>query len=443
MNLKYKNIVIYGMSKTGRALLEFLKSKNVTLFLYDDKISVQEFVNNINIFEFNTSMFLNKAIDLVLISPGIRLVNNEIIYLAKKYGIKISNEIELAYSLCKSKNIVAVTGTNGKTTVTELITHILSCKYTVYKCGNIGIPFISVVDKVNKNDYVIIELSSFQLELIDKFNPYIAVITNLKPDHLDRYSSTMEYYKAKLNIYKNQNCNEYCILNYDDENTLKYTVDCHSKIFYFSLSKNCQCKFIDNEYIDCNINGNEKLYSIKDFKLVGYHNVQNAMIGVIIGEIVDIDKESILKMLNTFNTIEHRMEVVKSHRNIVFINDSKATNIDATINAVKYLKNRQVHLILGGSDKGEDFDELFKNLNGNISVYIYGKTKDKMIKSAINVGYNNYKVYNNLKLVLNDILKYVNDDDIVILSPACASFDEFKNYEERGEYFKKWVNSND
>ena len=148
-------------------------------------------------------------------------------------------------------------------------------------------------------------------------------------------------------------------------------------------------------------------------------------------------------MLNAFNSIEHRMEVVKSHRNIVFINDSKATNIDATINAVKYLKNRQVHLILGGSDKGEDFDELFKNLNGNISVYIYGKTKDKMIKSAINVGYNNYKVYNNLKLVLNDILKYVNDDDIVILSPACASFDEFKNYEERGEYFKKWVNSND
>ncbi|MGN1227992.1 MAG: UDP-N-acetylmuramoyl-L-alanine--D-glutamate ligase [Christensenellales bacterium] len=443
MNLKGKRVLVYGLSKTGIAVLEFLKNRQAIIYVFDDKISVSNFIDNKIVLPFNPFLIENGYIDLIVISPGVPLLNNDLIISAKKHKIKIVSEIELAYQFCKSKNIIGVTGTNGKTTVTELIYSILNKKYKCYKCGNIGIPFISIVDKIEKSDYIVIELSSFQLETIKKFRPKISVILNLAPDHLNRYKSVDEYYNTKLSIYKNQKLTDYCIINDDDKNTKRLMKKCKAKVIKFSLkNKNCDAYIKNNSFMLKDGNKEFVISFVKDVKLKGEHNQKNLLVGILVGNLLKVELTNIQNVIENFCALEHRLEFVKNIDGVEYVNDSKATNIDATKQALTSFKDERVHLLLGGSDKGENFEDLFANLSDNIICYIYGNTKDKMIQSALNSGYSNYIVHNKLSDALNDAKSKAKAGDIVLLSPACASFDEFDNFEMRGKFFKEWVNKN-
>lgn len=441
MKVTGKRILIYGMSRTGLALLEFLKKRQAIIYLYDDNQDVSKYIDNKIILPFSEFLIDASLLDLIIVSPGVSL-ETKLLKMAKLNKINVIGEVEFAFNFCKSKKMIAITGTNGKTTTTELISQVLSQKYKVHKCGNIGIPFISVVDSIEVQDYVVLEISSFQLETIKKFRPKISVILNLKPDHLDRYEDLNDYYKSKLKIYKNQKRKDICILNKDDENINKLvkTIHCKAKKIYFSKCNYNVNGFIRDKSIILKMGKNEQLISyLENLKLQGEHNYLNILATVLVGIIENVDIDNVRNVIENFNSLEHRQEFVKNVDGVEYVNDSKATNIDATINALTAYKNKRVHLLLGGSDKGEEFENFFKSLSNNVKCYIFGETREKMKWSAINVGYFNFVVLNKLCDALNDAKKNAKASEIVLLSPACASFDEFSNFEERGKYFKEWV----
>lgn len=453
LKLKNKNILVYGLSRTGQALLDFLKNKKCKVFAYDDIFSSSdsqiigesyEIINKYNATYFDENKIDLKKIDMIIFSPGVPL-NSELLIKAKLHKILIMGEIEFAYHFCKSKNIIAITGTNGKTTTTTLVHHIIKSERICYIGGNVGIPFISFAEKVNKSDVVVLELSSFQLESVIKFRPKISCILNLHPDHLNRYKNVLQYYKSKLNIARNQKRNDVCVLNFDDINFKEINFESKAKKLWFSLENGNADAF--TYYKAFLVKNNNKLNTanvvvkFEDVHLVGNHNYLNILASILICEQIGISNENIFESLKTFKPIEHRLEFVKNIDGVQYYNDSKATNIDATLNALTAFKKDKVHLILGGSDKGEDFTELFKNLNENIYCYFCGEVNQKLTRIATDIGYHNYTTHNRLIDALNSAKENACAGDVILLSPACASFDEFRNYEERGKYFKSWVNN--
>ncbi len=434
MNLKNKNILIYGLGKSGIASLNILVKYGANIFIYDkDKEKLKKYKkNSIHIY----TKEYNEHLDFVIKSPGVN-PNDEILQNVLESNIPIISEIEFGYNLCKSNNIVGITGTNGKTTSTELITEILSVDNKVYKCGNIGYPFCNYVDKISKKDFVVIELSSFQLENISSFKPKVALITNIAEDHLDRYSTFEDYKTAKFNICKNLQENDFLILN---ENLSNEHIKTNAKKYFFSTSGSVIGTYIvgnkvffqDYEKSPIEICELEK----RHFEV--RHNIENILACVCVACVLNISKKSIQIAIQNFNSIEHRFERITKINGIEFVNDSKATNIHATLSAVKDVKAK-VHLLLGGSDKGENFDNLFSNLPQNVQVYLFGSTTNKMVLSCLHVGFSKFKICKNMRNALENAYKSAQKNELILLSPACASFDEFRNFEERGKFFKEWV----
>lgn len=454
MRLKNKNILIYGFSITGQAVFNFLKNKKCNIFIFENfcsdkiKLNMEKYKNDfikygVTLFDLNHNNL--KSIDLIIVSPGVPL-NSELLKVARKNKILIMGEIEFAYRFCKSKNIIGITGTNGKTTTASLVHHIVKTYKKCYIGGNIGIPFISFADKVEKDDVVVLELSSFQLETTIKFKPKISCVLNLHPDHLDRYGNEQEYYKAKLNIIKKQTYKNFCVINYDDANFSNLNLKKCIKKYYFSLKNNSANAFCFNdEFFIKNIDkGNEnipkQIAKFEDVNLIGSHNYLNILASILICKKIGVPNDFITSALKTFKPLNHRLEFVKNINGVCYYNDSKATNIDACLSALETFKDVEVRLLLGGSDKGEDFSLLFKKLGKNVQCYLYGEVLNKMVQSAENVGYYNYKTHKMLIDALTSASCDANAGDVVLLSPACASFDEFSGYEERGDFFKSWVN---
>ena len=426
--------LIVGFGISGNAAKLFLENRNVECVFAKD-IDVNGDKN------LKDQKYLDRLFDglsFIVKSPGVPQ-DALILKLARKRKIKIIGEFELGAINLKG-DIIAITGTNGKTTTVSIIKHLLqSQNKKVFLAGNIGTAVCSICEKTDAETINILECSSFQLEKISKFHAHIAGILNFSPDHLNRHKTMKAYIKAKQNITKNQTKEDFLLINADDEMLMKNIPNTKAKIFYFSTKKKvfgCYVKnsciyFNDGKYI-------KKLVSLKNVKLVGEHNISNILCAVL-AVYLQTGKLLLLANISNFYGVSHRIEYVKTIQGVAYFNDSKATNIDSVLVAVKSFSNN-INLILGGSDKGYDFDKLFKLLPKNVTYIVaFGETSSKIEESAFKFRFKNFIKTKTLKEAMIISKNNAKQGEIVLLSPACASFDQFKNYEERGNIFKKIV----
>lgn len=430
--------LILGNGVSGKSAYRLLKDKGYDVEFLDEKYLGYNYSEKLNKKVICNLDRLLDGLSFIVISPGIDINNSLISYLKTK-NIKVIGELELGYLFLKG-DIIAITGTNGKTTTSLLIKFLLN-GYTAnsYIGGNIGTAVTSFADKTNYKDITVLECSSYQLESIDRFKPNICAILNISEDHLARHKSMQNYISAKHNITKNQDKNDVLLINADCELLMQNIPKTNAKIYYFSTKHKVLGCYIKDNCIYFNDNLNEvKLVSLEKIKLLGMHNLSNILCSVLAVYLLT-GQIKLLENISNFQGVEHRIEFVKTINGVSFYNDSKATNIDSTLVAVNSFKNN-INLILGGSEKGYDFDKLFQNLPDNVSnIVVFGQTKLKIYNCAKKFGFKNIYKCDTLRqctLLLYSISK---SNDIILLSPACASFDHFKNFEERGCVFKKIV----
>jgi UDP-N-acetylmuramoylalanine--D-glutamate ligase len=449
---KYKKISVIGAARSGVAAARLLKNKGYEVFLSDgtDEAKINpKYVDEIKKsgIEYEFGSHSNKVYDtdLVVVSPGVPQ-NSKVIQTTIEKNIELVSEVEVASWFCKGK-VISITGTNGKTTTTTLIGEIFKdAGYKTLVCGNIGTAFSDVVDETDDNSIVVLETSSFQLDNIKYFKPFIAIFLNITPDHLDRYESFEKYLEAKMKITGNQNSSDYFVFNYDDELVRKSVKDnVNAKKSAFSLNGFVKKDIETGAYVD-NFDliyyyymGEENIIDTQKLIIKGEHNVYNAMASVISAKIFGIERECIKKSLENFKGVEHRLEYIRDINGIKFYNDSKATNVNSVWYAVKGFKEPLI-LLLGGKDKGNDYSEIEKEVKDHV-------------KHIIAIGESKMKVYNYFKDIVPVTMAESFEDavfkaagnaskgDVVLLSPACASFDMFDNYEHRGTEFKRLVNS--
>lgn len=382
-----------------------------------------------------------KDITLIIISPGVPQ-SIDIVKEAKKRNIKVIGEVEFAYNLIPDRNYISVTGTDGKTTTVNLIYSIISSYKKARLLGNVGNTFSKEVESIEKDEDIVLELSSFQLETVDNFHSHISVILNIAEDHLDRYKDIEDYFNAKKNITKNQNSNDFLILNYDNSYTNRYynelikTKDISFNVLTFS-TKYREANLYYNNEDECLYYNAEKIFSIAKRKLLGMHNIENILASVLACIKDNIPIEYIDKAVNNFQSIEHRLEFVKEIDGVRYINDSKATSMSAVMSALKSF-DKDIILIMGGRNKGIDFKPLKSIIEERVKKLILTGEASEDLSSMIDVS--NKIIIKDFTEAFDYAKKIALKGDTVLLSPGCASFDSFKNYEERGKYFKSLVN---
>lgn len=434
-------ILIVGLGKTGISVARFLaaQKKDITITDINDEKTLEPAVSELKGINFKATFGCHKREDfltneMIVISPG---VDSEMPLLkeARESGIKVIGEIELA-SYYIDEPIIAITGTNGKTTVTSLLGEIFKAQFgDIFVGGNIGNPLINYVLSGMKTNFVIVEISSFQLETINTFHPYISVLLNITEDHLDRYRSFDEYRYAKLRIFENQKENDVAVINKNimDDITLK------AKKIYFSLNETLNVGgFYKDGFMYVRLDGKEYKYSRDLSPLQGDHNTENLLSCLIVAHIAGVDKEVIEDVVRKFKGLPHRVEFVRDIDGIKFINDSKATNVDATKRALEGLKE-DVILIAGGKDKGGSYREIVDEMKKVKVLILIGEAKDK-IEKELGEYTKVYKV-DDLKEAVYVAYKEAKRGDTVLFSPMCSSFDMFRDYKERGNIFKKIVES--
>lgn len=442
-----KNVLLLGLARTGLATLKYLLEHNANVFVCDMKtekdlnIILDELkkFNNIQYFLGGKKPDLS-IIDLVIVSPGVPL-DTPFFDDVRNYGIKIIGDIELAYLEDDAPSVVAITGTNGKTTTTSMVGEIL--KYnnsSAYIVGNIGNP---IMDTVGKSSCLIAEVSSFQLESIDLFSPNVSAILNIAPDHLNRHKTMQNYIDAKARIFKNQNEHDVTVLNYDNKYTRELASKCKSKVIFFSrLQSLDNGVYVDGENIYLSINS-KKLYVMKknELSLPGAHNLENALATIAISYFMDVDLCIVKKILMNFKAVEHRQEFVSKINEVTYINDSKATNPDSTIKALESYSSDMI-LIAGGKDKNNDFyDVIDVAKNNNVKAMVLLGETANIIESQANESHFKGLIIrvNSMSDAVKVSSKISKPGDIVLLSPACASLDKYSNFEERGNDFKESV----
>lgn len=447
MEIKNKKISIIGAARSGIGAAKLALKFGAIPFVSDSgsegKLSKSvDTLKNLNV-EYEIGQHSSRVYDcdLMVVSPGVPS-DAEVIKNAKTKNIKVVSELEFA-SWFSTGTLIGITGTNGKTTTTSLCGYLFNeCGTKTYVAGNIGLAFSEIADQVKENEFVSLEISSFQLDLIDSFAPKVAMILNITPDHLNRYENSVEKYAlSKQLIYKNQTEKDFLILNSDSELLTQYLLDHKSQTYWFSTKQkvNNGC-WLDNDRVVFSENNVEK-FSCKasDIFIRGEHNIQNAMAVIIAAKIFDFDNDRIINALKTFRGVEHRLEFVKEIEGIKFINDSKATNIDSVIVALKSF-DEPIFLILGGLDKGNDYSTIEDLVIQKVKkIYAIGSSAEKIF----NYFHNKVKteIRKDLEEVVASALSEARAGDVVLLSPACASFDMFENYEHRGRVFKEIVNN--
>jgi len=447
LEIKNKKISIIGAARSGLGAAKLAKQLGAVPFVSDagseDKLktSIEVLQKEKIVFEIGNHSEKVFDCDLMVISPGVPS-DAEVIRNAKNKNVKTFSELEFAASFCKA-NVIGITGTNGKTTTTSLCGYLFNeCGKKTFTAGNIGLAFSEVSTSAKENEFISLEISSFQLDLIDKFKPKVAMILNVTPDHLNRYENSVEKYaSSKLRIFENQNENDFLILSKDSDLLNQYFKKSKSKIFFFSTNKtvsngcfleNDEVKFVKNNSVEFSC-------SVSDIFIKGEHNIQNAMAVIIAAKIFNLENEKILKALRSFKGVEHRLELVREIEGIKFINDSKATNVDSVVVALKSF-DKPIFLILGGQDKGNDYLMIEELVVEKVKkIYAIGSSAEKVFN------YFHKKVKTEIKKdfdeVINSAISEAREGDVVLLSPACASFDMFDNYEHRGKVFKSIVNN--
>lgn len=446
MFVNKQSFLIAGMGKSGYAACMALLKRGAKCYVFDGA-SRPEINENIEAAVKAGAVNLNrdrlfsvlKQINVAVISPGIP-IDNEIPVACKKAGVAFLGEIELGYLLSLNP-IVAVSGTNGKTTTCALIDHILSvCEEPHYLAGNYGVPFTSFENEFSKTEKIaLLEISSFQLETICRFSPHIACVLNISPDHLDRHYNMDNYTYLKSRLLLSLRESEFAVLNRDDETVCSFAEKTRAKVLFFSSKPQENGVFVKDGYLCC---GAEKICETELLALKGAHNLQNALAATAICKLLGVKAEYIKRGLCSFKGVKHRLQAVTECDGVVYVNDSKATNPGAAQTAISGLNRRTVWLV-GGKDKGEGYKELFSLAARSAyinSVLIYGASAQKLYTEACAAGIKNVCVFPSFVSACIYSFGVAKKGDCILLSPACASFDEFSGYEQRGDKFIALVN---
>lgn len=447
--MENKKYLVAGTGISGISATNLLLKIGAEVTLYDgnDKIDKKDILgklikNNVRIVLGELAEDVINNTDIMILSPGIA-IDALFVNKVRDAGVEIWGEIELAYRFSKGR-LVGITGTNGKTTTTALTGEIMKNYFeSTFVVGNIGIPYTNTALDTTDQSVTVAEISSFQLETVKEFHPNVTAVLNITPDHLNRHYTMENYTNVKMSIAANQNEDEVCILNYEDEILRKKAETLHNKVVFFS-SRNILQEgiFLRGEEIIYRYEEKEEnICKISEMKLVGMHNVENVMAAVAIAIHMGVPVEVIRQTIREFKSVEHRIEYVTTKNGVIYYNDSKGTNTDASIKAIDAMTKPTI-LIAGGYDKGSEFDDWIKAFDGKIKkLILLGTTKDKIADAALKNGYKDYEFVSSLEEAVKRSYELAKDGDVVLLSPACASWDMFKSYEERGNLFKEYVNN--
>ena len=449
---KDKKVIVIGIARSGISTLKALKEVSAYVIINDLKTKEElsemlpqiDGLYNEEILGAHPSDYT--AIDMMVLSPGVP-TDLEFINKAKKSGVEVIGELELAYRLSNSKKFIGITGTNGKTTTTALVGKMFEdFSFPAHVVGNIGIPAVSVAMTNEKEDFMITEVSSFQLESISEFKTDVSAVLNLTPDHLNRHKTMENYIDAKSRIFENQNDGEILILNYDNELTRKLKTRAKkSRVVFFSREIEVEdgaCVSESKLVINDKKSGlSHDIIDIADIFIPGPHNLENAMAASLIAYYSGISTDSIKASLMDFKGVEHRLEYVDMINGVKYYNDSKGTNPDSSVVAVKSMTGPTV-LIAGGMDKGSEFEGLIDSFDDTVvELVLFGETKSIIEKCAHAKGFKNTHIVNTLEDAIRKASTVNDRTKNILLSPACASWDMYESYEKRGEDFKKLVNS--
>jgi UDP-N-acetylmuramoylalanine--D-glutamate ligase len=454
MELKDKRVLVVGLGKSGVASALFLKAHGARVTVSDTK-SGDELRNEIpSLLDHGITVETGghgertfRGQDLIVVSPGVP-VDAPLLVQARAMGEAVIGEIELAAQFLPGP-IVAITGSNGKTTTTTLTGEILTAGgLPTLVGGNIGTPAISLAERANRETVIVLEVSSFQLETIQTFRPKVAVVLNVTPDHLDRHRTFEAYVDAKARVFENQGGDDFAVLNEDDPTCVSMAARTRGQVFWFSRQKEVkrgawvrEGNILFRGGTESHKNPQREIMLVSEIPLKGAHNLENVLAAVCAGALMGCAPEKIRQAVRDFKAVEHRLEFVATIRGVDYYNDSKATNVDATIKALESFP-ANIHLILGGKDKGSNYTLLNDLLRQRVKrVYTIGAAAGKIESQIVSPKSGNVEVVHaeTLENALRKANAVAEPGDVVLLAPACASFDQFKNYEQRGQVFKEIV----
>lgn len=458
MEIKGKKVLVFGSGISGESSAELLLRQGADVVLYDgnDGLDSEEIrkrivtqadgyeEGQIRIVLGNMSeeLFdgLMEELELVVLSPGVP-TDLPMVVQMKERGIPVWGEIELAY-MCGKGDVLGITGTNGKTTTTSLLGEIMkNATDSVFVVGNIGTPYTGVAEETTETSVIVAELSSFQLETIHQFHPKVSAILNITPDHLNRHHTMEAYIAAKERIAENQTDSDICVLNYEDEVLRDFGKKTKAEVLYFSSRRKLERGiYLEDGKIVCDLGERVELCRTEELQILGVHNYENAMAAACMAYAYGVPAEIIRRTLVAFRGVEHRIEFVAEKGGVVYYNDSKGTNPDAAIRGIQAM-NRPTILIGGGYDKDSEYDEWIEAFDGKVKkLVLLGATREKIAQCARKHGFTDIVMADSFEEAFRLCTETAQPGDAVLLSPACASWGMFRNYEERGEKFKELVN---
>ncbi len=455
MQFEKKNILVVGSGKSGVAAVKLLLKAGANPCLQDGnkkltedilrekigKVSVGE-GQSLSVVVGDLTQEQKEVLDYVVLSPGVP-TDNEFVNDLRQRGLPILGEIELAY-LFEKGDVLAITGTNGKTTTTTLLGEIMkNHMQKTFVVGNIGNPYTDEVQKTDVNSVTVAEISSFQLETVHTFCPKVSAILNITPDHLDRHHTMENYVEAKEAIAGNQTKEQFCVLNYEDEYTKEFATRCSATpVFFASAHELADGFYYKDECIFKAVSGSaEKLMNIHEMSLLGMHNVENVMAAIAMADAYGVPMETILETVRSFKAVEHRIEYVATKNGVDYYNDSKGTNPDAAIKAIRAMV-KPTYLIGGGYDKQSSYDEWIESFDGKVvDLVLLGQTAKAIAMCAERHGFKNCVFVDSLQEAVDYCSSHAKEGEAVLLSPACASWGMFENYEQRGNMFKDMVHA--
>ena len=448
MELQGKKVLVFGSGKSGIGASDLLAKVGAFPVIYDgnaetDKDAVVHKTDgtySVTVYAGELPKEVQDSLDLVVLSPGVP-TDLPLVKSFYEQGLPVWGEVELAYRVGNGE-VLAITGTNGKTTTTALLGKIMQdARESVFVVGNIGTPYTSKALEMKPNSITIAEISSFQLETIDEFAPKVSAILNITEDHLNRHHTMEEYIRVKELITENQGTEDVCVLNYEDEVLREFGKHLTPRVVYFSSGR----KLDEGIYLDGNKiilkDGEKEIEVVKteDLKLLGKHNFENVMAAVAMAYYDGVSLDSIRKSICEFTAVAHRIEYVTEKKGVVYYNDSKGTNPDAAIKGIQAM-NRPTLLIGGGYDKQSGYDEWIEAFDGKVRyLVLIGQTKEKIKEAAEKHGFHDIILCEDLKEAVKVCEEKAQPGDAVLLSPACASWGQFDNYEQRGDMFKEYV----
>ena len=448
MELQGKKVLVFGSGKSGIGASDLLAKVGAFPVIYDgnaeiDKDAVVHKTDGaypVTVYAGELPKEVQESLDLVVLSPGVP-TDLPIVKSFYEQGLPVWGEVELAYRVGDGE-VLAITGTNGKTTTTALLGKIMQdARESVFVVGNIGTPYTSKALEMKPNSVTVAEISSFQLETIDEFAPKVSAILNITEDHLNRHHTMEEYIRVKELITENQGTEDVCVLNYEDEVLREFGKHLTPRVVYFSSGR----KLDEGIYLDGNKiilkDGEKEIEVVKteDLKLLGKHNFENVMAAVAMAYYDGVSLDSIRKSICEFTAVAHRIEYVTEKKGVVYYNDSKGTNPDAAIKGIQAM-NRPTLLIGGGYDKQSGYDEWIEAFDGKVRyLVLIGQTKEKIKEAAEKHGFHDIILCEDLKEAVKVCEEKAQPGDAVLLSPACASWGQFDNYEQRGDMFKEYV----